>query len=196
MKEGKKKYLDLFLTFMKIGAFTFGGGYAMIPLVDEICVEKKKWITEEEMSNILVIAESTPGPMAINCSTFVGYLQGGMPGALLATTGVVLPSFFIILTIAMFLDHFLEITIVANAFKGIKIAVGILILNAAVHMLKRQKKEILPQIILYGACIVMLLINLFSWDFASTTLLVMAGSFTLVWYLLYSHMHRKGGDML
>ncbi len=196
MRERKNKYLDLFLTFMEIGAFTFGGGYSMIPFIDEICVEKKKWITQEQMGNILVIAESTPGPMAINCSTFVGYLKGGMTGAFLATTGVVLPSFFIILIIAMFLDHFLEIAIVANAFKGIKIAVGILILNAAFNMIRRQKKEMIPQLILYGAAVVMLLINLFSWNFSSISLLLIAGSFTLVLYLIHCFLFQKGGDRL
>ncbi len=185
--------LDLFFTFLKIGAFTFGGGYSMIPLIDQICVKKKRWITEEEMSNILVIAESTPGPMAINCSTFVGYLQGGFPGAMLSTTGVVFPSFLIILMIAMFLDHFLEIQLVANAFKGIKVAVGVLILYAAFHMCSHQKKEWLPQIILVSACVGILCIHFFSWHIASTILLLLAGSVTLIWDLIRRYALKKGG---
>lgn len=183
----------LFFTFFKIGVFTFGGGYAMIPLIHQICVTKKRWISEEEMHNILVIAESTPGPMAINCSTFVGYLQGGVLGAIFSTVGVVLPSFFIILMIAMFLDHFLEIQLVANAFRGIKVAVGILILYAACHMCNRQKKAWLPRVILTVACVSVLAIHYFSLPISTTTLLVLAGSIPFVWYLM-EKIFRKRGD--
>lgn len=86
----------MFFTFMKIGAFTFGGGYAMISIIEDICVDKKQWISHDDMMNVTIIAESTPGPIAINCATFVGYQQAGLAGALSATLGVVLPSFFII----------------------------------------------------------------------------------------------------
>ena len=123
--------LDLFLTFAKIGLFTFGGGYAMIALIENTCVEKKKWITSDDMMNITVVAESTPGPIAINCATFVGYKKKGLIGAIVATLGIIVPSFVIILIITKLLDNFLTISIVANAFKGIKLAVGILIIDAA-----------------------------------------------------------------
>ena len=116
--------LDLFLTFAKIGLFTFGGGYAMIALIEDICVEKKQWITPDEMMNVTVIAESTPGPIAINCATYVGYKKKGLSGAAVATIGMVLPSFCIIFLISMFLDNFLDITWIAHAFMGIKVAVG------------------------------------------------------------------------
>ena len=142
--------LDLFLTFAKIGLFTFGGGYAMISMIEDCCVEKKKWITHDEMMNITVIAESTPGPIAINCATFIGYKQSGIIGALFTTFGIVLPSFVVIFIISIFLDSFLELTIIANAFKGIKVAVGILILDAAITMVKKMKKRIFydPHILL------------------------------------------------
>ena len=104
---------ELFLTFAKIGLFTFGGGYAMIPLIENICVEKKGWITHDEMMNITVIAESTPGPIAINCATYVGLKKKGAAGAIAATLGVVLPSFVIILIISFFFDRFLQIKWVA-----------------------------------------------------------------------------------
>ena len=136
--------LDLFLSFAKVGLFTFGGGYAMIALIENTCVEKKQWITHDEMLNITVIAESTPGPIAINCATYVGYKQKGFAGALAATIGMVLPSFCIIFAISRFLDHFLEITWIAHAFQGIKIAVGILILDAAVKMLQKMQKKPMP----------------------------------------------------
>ena len=108
--------VELFLTFLKIGLFTFGGGYAMISIIENNCVEQKKWISHDEMMDITVIAESTPGPIAINCATFVGYKIAGMLGAVAATLGVVLPSFVIIFVISTFLDNFLEIPFIANAF--------------------------------------------------------------------------------
>lgn len=107
---------DLFLTFAKIGLFTFGGGYAMIAVIEHNCVEKKKWITHDEMMDMTVIAESTPGPIAINCATFTGYRQAGFWGALIATVGMVVPSFAIIYVISKFLDNFLEITVIAHGF--------------------------------------------------------------------------------
>lgn len=166
--------LDLLLTFAKIGAFTFGGGYAMISIIEKSCVERKKWITHDEMLDVTVIAEATPGPIAINCATFVGYKQAGFLGALFATLGVVLPSFGIIFLISVFLDNFLEITIIANAFKGIKIAVGLLILDTAVSMIKKMKKKALPVVIMIASGIVMMLINIFSWNFSSIIILLAA----------------------
>ena len=111
---------ELFFTFAKIGLFTFGGGYAMISLIENICVENKKWITHDEMMTVAVIAESTPGPIAINCATYVGYKKGKLQGAIAATLGVVLPSFIIIYLISRFLDHFLEITWVFGQVFGTK----------------------------------------------------------------------------
>ena len=96
--------IELFLTFVKIGLFTFGGGYAMLSIIENICVEQKNWITHDEMMNITVIAESTPGPIAINCATYVGYKKGKLPGAILATLGVSIPSFVIMFVIARFLE--------------------------------------------------------------------------------------------
>ena len=126
--------MELFLTFFNIGIFTFGGGYAMISIIENNCVEKKKWITHDEMMDITVIAESTPGPIAINCATFVGYKRAGLLGASAATLGVVVPSFTIIFVISTFLDNFLEIPVIANAFMGIKVGVGILIFRAGFTM--------------------------------------------------------------
>ena len=136
--------IELFLTFAKIGLFTFGGGYAMIALIEDACVEKKRWITHDEMMDVTVIAESTPGPIAINCATYVGFKQKGYAGAAAATVGIVLPSFCIIFMISRFLDNFLEIAWIANAFQGIRIAVGILILDAAVKMIRKMQKRPFP----------------------------------------------------
>ena len=100
--------IDLFLTFAKIGMFTFGGGYAMISLIENTCVENKKWITHDAMMTVTVIAESTPGPIAINCATYVGYKQKGIWGAVAATLGVVLPSFIILYLISSFCNQFIK----------------------------------------------------------------------------------------
>ena len=181
--------LDLFRTFFRIGLFTFGGGYAMIPIIEYQCVEKKKWITHEEMMDAAVIAESTPGPIAINIATMVGWQQRGFWGALAATFGVVLPSFIIIYIISMFLDRFLEIAVVASAFRGIKIAVGLLIVHAGFNMMKKLKKDPLSLGILLSACAAMLAINLFSLNFSSVGLLLMAGVVSLAAFGL----RQKGG---
>lgn len=187
------KLKELFLTFAKIGLFTFGGGYAMISIIENKCVEEKKWITHEEMMDMTVIAESTPGPIAINCATYVGLKKGGFLGALLATLGVVVPSFIIIFLISMFLDNFLEITIVANAFKGIKVAVGLLIFDAAITMLKKMKKKLMPRIIMLCSCGVMLCVNVFAWNFSSISLMVIAGVVSLVIYVMCGTPKQKGG---
>ncbi len=182
--------LELFLSFMKIGFFTFGGGYAMIPVMDDLFVEKKKWISHDDMMNITVIAESTPGPIAINCSTFIGYRCAGLAGAVISTLGVVLPSFVVIFLISMVLDNFLEITLIANAFKGIRIAVGILICDAAVSMLQKMKKKPLPVAIFILAFGVMLAVNLFSLNFSSIALMLLCAAMGLTAFLLT----EKGGD--
>ena len=183
--------LDLFLTFAKIGLFTFGGGYAMISVIDTICVDKKKWITHDEMMDVTVIAESTPGPISVNCATFVGFKQAGLLGGIMATLGVILPSFVIIYIISMFLDNFLEITIIANAFKGIKIGVGVLIVDAGVTMLMKMKKNWLTCTILVCSVIVMLLVDIFSLNFSSISLMLIAAVVGFVCYLT----GRKAGGL-
>ena len=117
------KALQLFLTFLKIGAFTFGGGYAMIPIIQKEIVEKRKWITDDDILEIIAIAESTPGPIAINSATFVGYRVAGFFGAFFSTLGVVLPSFVIILLISFVLREFQHIKAVQYAFNGIRAGV-------------------------------------------------------------------------
>lgn len=185
--------LDLFLTFAKIGLFTFGGGYAMIALIEDICVEKKRWITHDEMMNITVIAESTPGPIAINCATYVGYKQKGLSGAAAATVGMVLPSFCVIFLISRFLDRFLEIAWIAHAFRGIKIAVGILILDAAVRMLRKMQKKALPLTIMGCAFLAMLLIDVFALRISSITLMLTAAAVSLVLFMVKQNSGKEAG---
>ncbi len=185
--------LDLFLTFAKIGLFTFGGGYAMLSIIGNNCVERKQWITHDEMMNITVIAESTPGPIAINCATFTGYKKAGVMGAVAATLGMVLPSFAVIYLISVFLDNFLELTMVANAFRGIKIAVGILILDAALTMIQKMQKKLLPRAIMVCACMVMLCVNVFAWNFSSISLMLIAAAVSLSLFVVQGAPEQKGG---
>ena len=156
----------------------------MISLIEDTCVRKKQWITHEDMMNVTVIAESTPGPIAINCATFVGYKQKGLPCAVMATLGMILPSFLVILLISTFLEHFLEIAWIANAFKGIRIAVGILILDAALKMIRKMPKKRMPLAIMICAAALMLLVNLFSWDLSSIVIMLAAGVVSLSLFIM------------
>ncbi len=185
--------VSLFLTFAKIGLFTFGGGYAMISLIENICVERKKWITHEQMMKITVIAESTPGPIAINCATYIGYKQKGIAGAIAATLGVVTPSFVIIYLISKFLENFLEIQWIVSGFRGIRFAVGILILDAAIGMIKKMKKKIVPCIILGCSFVIMLLNNIFNLGISSIMLLMIAALAGIVISAISEMPSMKGG---
>lgn len=147
MKEKLKKVFQLFITFIKIGAFTFGGGYAMVPLIQRETVEKKKWINDDDILEIVAIAESTPGPIAVNSATFVGYKRAGVLGAAAATIGVVLPSFTIIYFISFVIDKFENNTAVKYAFSGIRAGVLALIIKALWTMSKKSAKNIISFII-------------------------------------------------
>ena len=187
---GMSVLIELFMTFAKIGLFTFGGGYAMLSIIEDICVEKKNWITHDEMMNITVIAESTPGPIAINCATYVGYKKGKLPGAILATLGVAVPSFVIIFVISMFLEGFLEIAWIAHAFQGIKLAVGILILDAALKMIRKMPKKRLQIGIMVAAFIVIILINVLNLHLSSVVVMITA-AFANVAFFLAGERRRK-----
>ena len=150
MNERKNKLsviLQLFVTFFKIGAFTFGGGYAMIPLIQKEVCENKKWLTDEDILEIVAIAESTPGPIAINTATFVGYRTAGFFGAFFCTLGVVLPSFLIITVISYILSEFRELKVVQYAFFGIRAGVLALIVKALWSMYKQCPKNPISYII-------------------------------------------------
>ena len=179
-----KKSLQLFFTMFKIGLFTFGGGYAMVVIIENELVEKKKWIEESEFYNLLAIAESTPGPIAINSSTYIGYKIAGVVGAIFATIGVVLPSFTIIYLISLFFNEFLSITLVGYAFKGIQVGVGYLILSAGIKMIKKIKKSIFEIIFLSLTIIVFILFTLFAINFSSIFYILIGGVSGLIFYTL------------
>ena len=151
MKHDYKKLLPLFWSFFKIGAFTFGGGYAMIPLIQKETVENKKWITDDDILEIIAIAESTPGPVAINAATFVGYRTCGFFGAVCATLGVVLPSFVLILAISYVLQAFRELKAVQYAFNGIRAGVLALLIKALYTMYRKSPKGWASYVVMAGA---------------------------------------------
>lgn len=155
----------------------------MISLIDDECVVKKKWITSDELMNVTIIAESTPGSIAINCATYVGYRQAGILGSIISTIGVVLPSFVIIYIISLFFDNILENKIIASAFKGIKIAVSLLVFTAALRMLKIIPRNKLPLIIMAVTFVAMIAISVFSINFSSIYLILIAG---LVGYITFA----------
>ena len=165
----KKRSLiwEIFISLFKIGLFTFGGGYAMIALLENEYVTKRKWLEKEEFLDLVVIAESTPGPIAINASTYIGYKTAGLIGAIAGTVGMCLPSFIIIYTISLFLDSFLEISLIASAFRGIQVCVVYLILSAGIKMLKGMKRNALNISIVSAVIICMVAFALLSVSFSS-----------------------------
>ena len=183
---------SLFWTFFKIGLFTFGGGYAMIANIREVVVKKRGWLTEEELLQVITIAESTPGPIAINLATYVGYRKRGFWGSLLATLGVMLPSLVIIFAISLFLDAFMSNKYVSYAFVGIKCAVTFLILKAGGEMLIKMQKRPLPVAVFSVVFVLMLLFELFAVSFSSVWLILGGGVIGIVAYTLL--LQKRGGD--
>lgn len=194
----KHSLWELFITYLKIGLFTFGGGYAMIALIEDEVSTKKKWISKEELADIVTIAESTPGPIAINSATYVGYKIGGILGSALATTGVVIPSLVIIYVISMFFDLFMSFEIVEYAFHGIKCAVGLIILRTGWKMVKSFKKTPLHWTLFAVSIIGITLINLFSIKFSSVYFVLIGVVIGLFVYLLGKNKEKidssKGGE--
>jgi chromate transporter len=151
----------------KIGLFTFGGGYAMIPLIENEFVYKKDWIKHDEFVNMIAIAESSPGPIAVNMATYIGYKRGKFFGSLLATMGVVLPSFIIISIIALVFRQFLEVPLIASAFKGIQACILFLILSAGLRMFKKLEKNIFNYIVFSITAILVIVFSLFAINFST-----------------------------
>lgn len=188
-----KTLLKLFLVYMKIGVFTFGGGYAMIALIEDEIVSKRGWITKEDLADIVVIAESTPGPIAINCSTYVGYKIGGFIGSAVATTAVVIPSFVIIYVISLFIEQFLSYDLVRYAFYGINCAVGLIIVRTGIKMLKSFKKTPLSVICFIVSVVGLMIVNFFALNF-SPIWFVLAGVIVGLVACVIPKLKRKGGE--
>ena len=179
-----RRYLDLFLTMFKIGLFTFGGGYAMLALLENEFVEKKKYVNKDEFLDMVAIAESTPGPIAINAATYLGYKQFGFWGSLAATVGVCIPSFIIIFLISLFLDSFLSFTLVEHAFRGIQVCVIYLILSSGLRMLKQMRRTAFSIVIVTVVVLSMIVFSLFAVKFSTILYILICGCIGLIVFLL------------
>ena len=166
----------LFFTFFKIGLFTFGGGYAMIALLENEFITQKHWLGRDEFLDMAAIAESTPGPVAINSATYLGYKLAKVPGAATATVAVCLPSFLIIYAISLFFEQFTQLTVIANAFKGIQVCVIYLIFSAGVRMLKSLDKSLFATGVLAAVMLVMVGLSLAGVSVSSILLILLSGA--------------------
>ena len=166
----------LFFTFFKIGLFTFGGGYAMIALLEEEFIQRRRWLDKDEFLDMAAIAESTPGPVAINSATYLGYKLAKVPGAATATVAVCLPSFLIIYAISLFFEQFTQLTVIANAFKGIQVCVIYLIISAGVRMLKALDKSPFATGVLAAVMLVMVGLSLAGVSVSSILLILLSGA--------------------
>lgn len=189
-----KKYQTLFLTMLKIGLFTFGGGYAMIALLENEFISRKKWIEKDEFLDMVAIAESTPGPIAINSATYLGYKILGVTGSLTATIAVCIPSFFIIYVISLFFDAFLSLTLVSYAFKGIQVCVIYLIFSAGIKLLKGIKKTAFNISIICIVIASMVFTTLFAIKFSTVYYILIAGMVGIFAYFINNLKDRKEAD--
>ena len=185
--------LKLFLVMFKIGLFTFGGGYAMISLLESEFVAKRKWLESDEFLNVVAIAESTPGPVAINAATYVGYKLAGFWGSLTATVAVALPSFSIIFLISLFFDAFLSLKYVAYAFDGIQVCVIFLILSAGVKMLLKLEKTVWNIVVTAVVIAVMIALSVLSIAFSSVWYILITAGLALLLYL-FSYLRARRND--
>ena len=182
--ESKGIILRLFIVFLKIGAFTFGGGYAMIALLENEFVDKRGILSKEEFLDMTAIAESTPGPVAINSATYIGYKTAGFFGALFSTVAVCIPSFVVIYIISLFLDKFLSLTYVRYAFAGIQVCVVYLVLSAGIKMLKNMQKTVFSVIITASVFVALTAFSVFSVKFSTVFYILICGFIGVFIYLI------------
>ncbi|MCQ2454621.1 MAG: chromate transporter [Clostridia bacterium] len=192
MDKKRNLLLELFFTFLKIGAFTFGGGYAMIALFQNDLVSKKKWISEDEFLEIIAIAESTPGPIAINSATYIGYKMAGFWGSFFSTLAICIPSFTVVFAISLFFDKFLKFTLVAYAFKGIQICVVYLIFSAGIKMFKNIKNGWFNRLLFCFVLVIFVSFSLFAVKFSTIYYIIICGGIGIFAYAL--KLFAKGGN--
>ena len=186
MVEKLKLSFNLLLTMMKIGLFTFGGGYAMLALLENEFVTEKKWLEKEEFIDMTAIAESTPGPIAINCATYIGYKNAGFLGSLFSTIGVCIPSFVIIYLISRFIEAFLSYRVVESAFRGIQVCVVYLIFSTGIKMFKSLKKNVFSLIAFCVTFFSMICFSLFSINFSSVFYILIFGVGGIFFYSVFN----------
>ena len=195
MKKNRAgKLIGIFLVMLKIGLFTFGGGYAMIALFENEFVTKKKWIGKDEFLDMIAIAESTPGPAAVNSATYLGYRVGGFPGAFLGTLAVCIPSFIIIYVISLFFDAFLSIKYVGYAFRGVQACVIYLIASAGLKLFREMKKDVLSMVLCGASLVCMVAFSLFAVSFSSVVYILIAGAVGVFVYLVGRLRKKSGGS--
>lgn len=184
------KTLTLFLTFLKIGAFTFGGGYAMVALLESEFIYKKKWIEKDDFLNMIAIAESTPGPMAVNSATYIGYHVAGFCGATAATLAVCIPSFIVIYCISLFFNQFLSLHYITCAFKGIQVCVVYLILTAGIRMLKNLERNLFNTLIILIVTIIMVIFSITATSFSSIYYILICGGVGVIVYFFKKNIQQ------
>lgn len=183
MRDLMKIYWELICAFMRIGAFTFGGGYAMLPLIQKEIVDKKRWATEEEIMDYYAVSQCTPGIIMVNTATFIGYYLKGIPGAIVATLSVVTPSIVIISLIASILTTYSSLAIVQHALAGIRVAVCVLVLNAVIKLWKNGIKDA------YGIIVFAFVLAVVSFTSISTVIIVILSA---VAGLIYTTLKQRG----
>lgn len=185
-----KQLFDLFFTFVRIGGLTFGGGYAMLPMLQKEVVDKKKWASEEELMDYYAIGQCTPGVIAVNTATFIGYKISGISGAVSATLGIIFPSLIIITVIALFLQNFAHLSVVQHAFSGITVCVCVLILSAVIRLGKKSITDA-------AGLLIFLLVFILSitFDLSPVFLVIIAGFLGIFFCGLKTH-KQKGAHNL
>ena len=193
MKEKKsaKTLLNLFLTFFKLGIFAIGGGPTMLTLLQGELVEKKKWLSNDELMEITAIAESTPGPIAINLATYLGYKRGGFFGALFSTLGVVITPFTLMFVISLFLEKFLSFEAVKYAFMGVKVGVVFLLLKVSITLIKNLKKDWFGILLLTTVTVAMVIITILAVKFSAIYFILLGAVLGL---LIYGIIPKKRRD--
>ena len=192
--KNAKIIIELFLSFLKIGLFTFGGGLSMLSIIENDLVSRKEWMTHDEFLDMVTIAESTPGPIAINAATYIGYKRGGFIGATAATVAICIPSIAIIYLISLFFDRFMEIEIISNAFLGIQVGVIFLIFSAGVKMLKKMKKTALSLTLFALTFIMSILFTLLSIGFSTVYFILLSGFIGIVYFYISAYLKSRGGE--
>lgn len=183
--------MQLFLSMMKIGCVAFGGGYAIIALLESEFVTKRQWIDHDEFLDVVAIAESTPGPIALNVATYIGYKLSGLFGAIIATAGICVPSFVVMYLVSLFYEQFMEIRIIAAAFKGIQICMVYLIASAGLKMLKKMKKTVFNKVVYAVACVGMIVCSLLDIRVSSVTFIFAAGLAGLAVFFLKTRKEKE-----
>lgn len=186
MKKNKntKELLSLFLATLKIGIFAFGGGYAILALMENEFLEKRNWIEESEFTNVVAIAESTPGPIAVNAATYVGYKIKGFIGSVVATVGVCLPAFLLMLLVSVFYDRFMEIPLINSAFKGVQVCVIFIIGKVGFKMLKKMKKNTFNIVIFSLTFLCVIIANVFVIPISSVVYILISAVCGLILHLI------------